>query len=115
LSSIECKTKLLLPVHVFFISITFISVLSRIFGEIFYLSLGAVHKRRPQSGGGGCPVRKTGVFRCEPPHFRCKNVGFFKIYECVSTDKGSEPVRTYFRIGGQFCAEVLYGRPLMLI
>jgi len=47
-----------------------------------------------------------------------KNCGFFEMYGVsVRTDKGVEPVRTFFgKRGGvnfsRFCVDVLYGRPL---
>jgi len=48
--------------------------------------LGAVHKIRPQLGGGGCPVRRFceqergGIFRCGLPLFSVKTPDFFEIY-----------------------------------
>jgi len=65
---------------------------------------GAVHKRRPQSGGRGfvqcrhfADKGKGGFFRCERPHFLVQKIlEFFEIYGCALTDQGErvEPVRT---------------------
>jgi len=56
-------------------------------------------------------------------HFSAKNIGFFEIYGVSARTRGwgVEPVRTFFGQGGRrsnvnflrFCADVLYGRPLM--
>jgi len=52
-----------------------------------------VHKRRPQSGGGGiicrCPLRTKVYFKCGRPNFTAKIVGFFVSYD-VRTSKRVE-------------------------
>jgi len=63
--------------------------------------LGAVHRIRPQSGGGGCLVWTRGerisFFRCGRPNFfGAKNFGFFEIMVCPHEQGGGvEPIRTF--------------------
>jgi len=56
---------------------------------ILYEDLGAVHKRRPQSGGGGLSIAdnwtffgegERGIFKYGLRTFWCKNFAFFNIY-----------------------------------
>jgi len=51
--------------------------------------------------------------------FGAKNIEFFKIYGVSARTRGAVPVRTFFGQGGinflQFCADVLYGCPLITI
>jgi len=99
-----------------------IGVISRHFRKL----LGAVHKRRPQSGRRGvCTVRtffgqgERGFLQMwTSALFGAKSIRFFRILWCVCTDKGVEPVRTVCGQGGgviflRFCADVFYGRPLI--
>jgi len=84
---------------------------------LYVILLGAVHKRRPQSRGRGCPVRTffglggRRLFRCGRPHFfaqkkTAQKTGFFEIYgvSAVRTNKGGggvEPVRSFYGQGGR--------------
>jgi len=61
-------------------------------------------------------------FRCRRLHFLVKEHRIFRNLWCARTDKGEgvEPVRTFCGQGreinfSRFCADVLYGRPLMLL
>jgi len=91
--------------------------------QIKYL-LGAVHKRRLQSGGRGvCPMRTSfrtrGFFRCGRQHFLAQNnFGFFEIYGVSARTRGVKPVRTKVNGWGQFFAilcGIFYGRPLTVV
>jgi len=74
---------------------------------------------RSQEGGSlqSADIFQTkgeGFFRCESPHFWCKNIGFFEIYG-VSHGQGGrrvEPVRTLCgqRRSGQFFERPLRGK-----
>jgi len=67
---------------------------SKVFFEVGYCSftLGAVHKRRPQSGGGRCPVRghlaDTGVLQMRTSALFGVKLRIFLNLCCVRMDKG---------------------------
>jgi len=71
-------------------------------------------KRRPQSGGEGvCPVRtfcgQGGVLHTRTyVLLGVKDLRFFEIYGVSARTRGVESVQTSG--GGQFCADVFYGR-----
>jgi len=92
-------------------------------GAITLLQSGAVHKRRPQPGGGGfiqCGQGGRGFFRCGRPQFLAqKNSGFFEIYDVTARTRGrglsqcghfADKGRGHF---SRFFAGVFYGRPLI--
>jgi len=74
--------------------------------------LGAVHKRRPQSGGWVCPVRtfadkgKGGSSDADVRTFWCKKLGLFKIHG----EQGGRMIKF-----SRFCTDVLYGQSLIPI
>jgi len=88
------------------------------------LPVRLVHKRRPQSGGRGCPC-STDIYRTKGMGFSvtdvrifwCKNFEFFEIY-CVFARKEGWVSTGIFRTRGKgsifcdFCADVFYGCPL---
>jgi len=83
----------------------------------FYAKGPSIKDVRSQ-GGGGCPVRTFcgqggGVFfRCGRPHFLAQKHQIFRNLGCARTDKEGEVSQDKGR--GQFCADVFYGRPLLL-
>jgi len=80
-----------------------------------YCVIRFVHKRRPQSGGEGCPVRAfcgKEVFRYRRPHFLVQKTSVFRNLFCVRTDKGLNLCRHFAYKGrGQFFV-ILCGRLL---
>jgi len=75
------------------------------FGLLYTVStterLGAVHKGRPHSGEGVCPVQTRGgsfFSDLDVRTFWCKNIGFFEIY---GKGEGVESVRTFCGKGGR--------------
>jgi len=69
-----------------------------------YVSLEVVHKRRPQSRGGGYLVRTRGEGGSSDAGDRTfseKNFGCFEIYGVSARTRGEgvEPVRTFFGQG----------------
>jgi len=70
------------------------------------LLLGVIHKRRPQSEGGGLVqyghFSDTGIsLAVDVRTFWCKKLRIFQNSWCVCTDKKVEPVRTFCRHGGR--------------
>jgi len=99
--------------------------------QIDLIVLGAVHKRRPQSGGREwvCPVRTFfgkgggGFFKCGYPNFLAQKTSDFSKFMVCQHGHGwraVEPVWTFCRQGGKginflrFCADVFYGRPFIV-
>jgi len=93
--------------------------------KLFWDQLGVIYKIRPQSVGRGLSsadifqTRGEGFFRCGRPHFLAKKPSkFLKFMVRPHGQRGRriEPVRTRGREVNfsRFCAEVLYGWPLIL-
>jgi len=82
--------------------------------------LGAVHKRRPQSwgerGSSSADIFRTmGVLQMRTSAlFSAKYFGFLKIYD-MSTRTGGRAIADKEGVNfSRFCADVFYGRPLMV-
>jgi len=94
---------------------------------MIYFALGVVHKRRPQSGGGGLysadilQARREGILQMQTfALFGVKNFGFFEIYGVPGRTRGRRLSQCgHFSDKGRrvnisrFCMDVLYERPLI--